>query len=63
MAQTKFAAEDLISSPMVNISLLVPRVLLDQIDTAAAKDDPSVMNRSSWCRRALIDRLKREATR
>ncbi|WP_316182704.1 MULTISPECIES: hypothetical protein [unclassified Bradyrhizobium] len=63
MAHTKFDAADLITSPMANISLLVPRILLEEIDKAASQDDPSAPNRSSWMRRALIDRLKREAAR
>ncbi|WP_316158586.1 MULTISPECIES: hypothetical protein [unclassified Bradyrhizobium] len=61
MANIKF--DDLVASPMENVSLVVPKLLLEQIDRAAAQDDPSSPNRSSWMRRALIDRLKREATR
>lgn len=62
MAQTaKFDTSALIASPMIRTSLLLPRILLDEIDRAAGCDDPSSPNRSSWMRRALIDRLKREA--
>ena len=57
---TKFDATALVTSPMVNTSLLLPRGLLDEIDRAATRDDPSSPNRSSWMRRALIDRLKEE---
>lgn len=61
MTAKSFDAGALVTSPMVNTSLLLPRVLLDEIDRAAIQDDPSSPNRSSWMRRALIDRLKREA--
>ena len=61
MATAKFTPDELVASPMVNTSLLLPRVLLDEIDKAAIQDDPSSPNRSSWMRRAMIDRLKREA--
>jgi hypothetical protein len=62
MAQTaKFDPAALVTSPMICTSLLLPKVLLDEIDRAAVNDDPSSPNRSSWMRRALIDRLKREA--
>lgn len=57
----KFDAAELVSSPMRNTSLLLPQVLLDEIDRAAVRDDPSAPNRSSWMRRALVERLKREA--
>ncbi|WP_407155076.1 hypothetical protein [Bradyrhizobium sp. STM 3557] len=63
MANIKFDAADLVASPMENVSLVIPKLLLEQIDRAAAQDDPSSPNRSSWMRRALIDRLKREAAR
>lgn len=61
MTKSSFDAGALVTSPMVCTSLLLPRVLLDEIDKAAIQDDPSAPNRSSWMRRALIDRLKREA--
>jgi metal-responsive CopG/Arc/MetJ family transcriptional regulator len=61
MTAKSFDAGALVRSPMVNTSLLLPQVLLDEIDKAAIQDDPSSPNRSSWMRRALIDRLKREA--
>lgn len=61
MAPTKFDASELIASPMRNVSILLPQVLLDAIDKAAVQDDPSSPNRSSWIRGALIGRLKREA--
>jgi metal-responsive CopG/Arc/MetJ family transcriptional regulator len=57
----KFDATELVASPMRNISVLLPQVLLDEIDKAAVRDDPSAPNRSSWIRGALIGRLKREA--
>lgn len=57
----KFDASELVTSPMVNTSLLIPRILLAEIDRAALRDDPCSPSRSSWMRRALIDRLKREA--
>lgn len=57
----KFDAAELIQSPMVNTSVLLPRVLLDEIDKAAVRDDISAPNRSSVIRRALIGYLKREA--
>ena len=56
-----FDASDLLTSPMTHFSMLLPRVLLDRIDEAAKRDDPSCPNRSSWCRRALIAALRREA--
>lgn len=62
MAQNaKFDAAALVASPMICTSLLIPKILLDEIDRAAVADDPSSPNRSSWMRRALVDRLKREA--
>jgi metal-responsive CopG/Arc/MetJ family transcriptional regulator len=61
MAHNKFDATALVTSPMINTSLLLPKVLLEEIDKAATRDDPSSPNRSSWMRRALIDPLKREA--
>jgi metal-responsive CopG/Arc/MetJ family transcriptional regulator len=57
----KFDAAELVSSPMKNTSLLLPQILLDEIDRAAVRDDPSSPNRSSWMRRALISALRREA--
>jgi hypothetical protein len=56
-----FDSDTLLSSPMRHLSLAVPAVLLDRIKAAATADDPSAPNVSSWARRALIDRLKREA--
>ncbi|MGY2902943.1 hypothetical protein [Bradyrhizobium sp. URHC0002] len=56
-----FNTDELIASPMTHLTLLVPRILLDRIDQAAAIDDPSSPNRSSWMRRALIGQLRREA--
>lgn len=53
--------DELVASPMVHLNMLVPKVLLDQIDEAAQRDDPSAPNRSSWARRALISQLRREA--
>jgi metal-responsive CopG/Arc/MetJ family transcriptional regulator len=61
MAPPKFDTTALVSSPMRNISVLLPQVLLNEIDKAAVRDDPSAPNRSSWIRRALIGGLKREA--
>ncbi|MGO4712536.1 hypothetical protein [Bradyrhizobium sp. 2TAF24] len=63
MAHIKFTTDDLVSSPMANISIAIPKLLLEEIDKAATNDDPSSPNRSSWMRRALIDRLKRESAR
>lgn len=62
MAQNakSFDAAALVTSPMINTSLLIPKILLDEIDRAAMRDDPCSPSRSSWMRRALIDRLKRE---
>ncbi|WP_065752999.1 hypothetical protein [Bradyrhizobium paxllaeri] len=57
----KFDAAALVASPMRNISVLLPEALLNEIDKAAVRDDPSAPNRSSWMRRALIGQLKREA--
>lgn len=59
----KFAAADLVTSPMKCVSILLPEVLISAIDKAAFDDDPSAPNRSSWIRGALISRLRREATR
>ena len=56
----KFDPAALVASPMLNISVLLPKMLLEEIDRAAVRDDPSAPNRSSWIRRALISRLKRE---
>jgi hypothetical protein len=62
MAQTaKFDASSLVASPMICTSLLIPKVLLDEIDKAALNDDPSSPNRSSLMRRWLIAGLRREA--
>jgi hypothetical protein len=61
MANAKFDPAALVTSPMKCTSLLLPQALLDEIEKAAVNDDPSSPNRSSWMRRALIDRLKREA--
>jgi hypothetical protein len=62
MAQTaKFDAAALVASPMICTSLLIPQVLLDEIDKAAVRDDPSSPNRSSLMRRWLIAGLRREA--
>ena len=60
---TKLDVSALTSSEMRCVSLLVPKLLLDEVNRAAFADDPSAPNRSSWMRRALIDRLKREAAR
>lgn len=57
----QFEAHELVSSPMQHISMLLPKVLIEHIDRAAQADDPSAPNRSSWCRRALIAALRREA--
>ena len=59
--KSKFDAAELLVSPMKHVTMLLPQVLLDHIDEAAKRDDPSAPNRSSWIRRALIGRLKREA--
>jgi hypothetical protein len=56
-----FAPDELLTSPMKHVSMLLPQVLIDRIDEAAKLDDPSAPNRSSWARRALIAQLKREA--
>ena len=62
MAQAKlFSPDELVSSPMVCTSLLLPRVLLDAIDEAAVRDEPCSPNRSSLMRRWLIAGLRREA--
>lgn len=59
--KSKFDTHELVSSPMQHISMLLPKVLIEHIDRAAQADDPSAPNRSSWCRRALIAALRREA--
>jgi metal-responsive CopG/Arc/MetJ family transcriptional regulator len=61
MKKTDFAAADLITSPMRHMTLLVPEILVDAIDAAAVRDDPSSPNRSSFVRRAIIAALRREA--
>lgn len=57
----KFDAHELVTSPMKHVTMLLPTVLVEHIDRAAQVDDPSSPNRSSWCRRALIAALRREA--
>jgi hypothetical protein len=57
----QFTPDELVSSPMVHATFLLPKVLLDFVDQAARRDDPSSPNRSSWMRRALIGQLRREA--
>jgi metal-responsive CopG/Arc/MetJ family transcriptional regulator len=57
----KFDPTELVESPMRNVSISLPQLLLNAIDKAAGRDDPSSPNRSSWIRGALIGRLKREA--
>lgn len=54
-------AAELLVSPMRHVTLLLPQVLLDHIDAAAKRDDPSCPNRSSWIRRSMIAALRREA--
>ena len=61
MKEAKFSADELLTSPMTHLTLLVPQILLDRIDEAAKIDDPACPNRSSWMRRALISQLKRDA--
>lgn len=57
----RFEAHELLTSPMQHVTMLLPKILIDQIDQAAQNDDPSSPNRSSWMRRALISALRREA--
>jgi hypothetical protein len=59
--KTKFDPADLLVSPMKHLTLLVPQLLLEHIDQAAERDDPSAPNRSSWIRRSIIAALRREA--
>jgi hypothetical protein len=61
MQKSKFDASELLVSPMVHATFLLPKVLLDRIDEAAKYDDPCAPNKSSWIRGALIQRLRREA--
>jgi metal-responsive CopG/Arc/MetJ family transcriptional regulator len=64
MAQpAEFDPIELVASPMVSTCFLLPRILLDEIDRAAVRDDASAPNRSSVIRRALIGYLRREAAR
>jgi metal-responsive CopG/Arc/MetJ family transcriptional regulator len=57
----KFDAAELVTSPMKHVTMLLPEVLLDKIDAAAERDDPSCPNRSSFIRRSIIAALRREA--
>jgi hypothetical protein len=57
----KLDPTELLSSPMVHATFLLPKILLDHVDEAARRDDPSCPNKSSWIRGALIQRLRREA--
>lgn len=59
--KTNFDAAELLTSPMVHLTMLVPKALLNHIDEAAQRDDPSCPNRSSWIRRSMIAALRREA--
>jgi hypothetical protein len=64
MAQAaKFDLAELVASPMICTSILIPKILLDAIDEAAVRDEPCSPNRSSLKRRWLIAGLRRETTR
>jgi hypothetical protein len=57
----KFDPSALLTSPMKHATFLLPQILLDHVEQAAKRDDPSCPNKSSWIRGALIQRLRREA--
>jgi metal-responsive CopG/Arc/MetJ family transcriptional regulator len=61
MAAKKLAplADELVTSPMVSISLYIPKALVESVDRLASDDDPSAPNRSSVVRRAIIAHLRR----
>lgn len=57
----KFDAAELVASPMKHVTMLLPEVLIEKIDEAAQRDDPSCPNRSSFIRRSIVAALRREA--